>query len=49
MVMTVEKREEINNKLEEIMDYCLYCHSDSVAYQICEILKEVIDSLPVML
>lgn len=47
--MTEKRIEEIEYELEELMDYCLHCHSDSTVYKVCKLLKEVVDSLPRML
>lgn len=44
--MTKERAEAIDRQLERLKESCLYSHSDSISYQICELLQEIIDALP---
>lgn len=45
--MTRERVKDINEKLERLKYGCLELHSDSITYQICELLQEIVDDLPI--
>ena len=44
--MTTRRAEELEYKLERLMDYYLHGNRDHATYQVCEILQEIIDALP---
>lgn len=40
--MTKERVTEIVEKLDELQKFCLIIHRDSISFQICELLKEIV-------
>lgn len=40
--MTKEKVTKILKRLEKLKESCLLVHNDSITYQVCELLQEII-------
>lgn len=40
--MTKEKAAKLLKKLEKLKESCLLIHSDSITYQVCEVLQEIV-------